>query len=254
MGRALVPSARSAAVGNIRSVIGGASGYILNPAAVFDLQPIALEVSAGRPFGIDNLNALSISGVLSAGERSRVLLGATYTGLEAFNEQELGAGYAMRLNEQVSIAARLGATNYRIEGYGSTFRPNLTLGAMMLLTAGLQLGVLIENPVPIEVTDDTTMPSVFLAGLSYRLSDNLLLLGEVEKDIDFPAQAKFGIEYYIAEQLALRAGGTTEPSRMHFGFGYRLPSGLSIDFGGSIHQQLGFTPALSIGFLNKQGS
>lgn len=71
----------------------------------------------------------------------------------------------------------------------------------------------------------------------------------MEKDIEFPARAKAGVEYAVVEAFALRVGVATNPTSPTFGVGYKLKQGLGIDVAASYHQILGFTPAFSLVYV-----
>ena len=80
----------------------------------------------------------------------------------------------------------------------------------------------------------------FLGSPKYRWA------AEIEKDSDRNPIIKGGIEYLLHPSLAIRLGASTNPSLISFGIGYRLSSNFKIDVASSYHQNLGFTPGLSI--------
>ncbi len=104
----------------------------------------------------------------------------------------------------------------------------------------------LANPMSQEIVEDDQLPTVFKIGASYRPSKNVLLSAEIEKDIDFEARIKFGIEYLLVEAFAIRAGFSSNPSSFSFGIGYNIKKTFKIDIGANYHQILGFSPGLGI--------
>ncbi len=96
------------------------------------------------------------------------------------------------------------------------------------------------------ITEEEDLPTILSIGLVYQASEKLLLMGEVQKDIDFKANIKAGIEYHIFESFRLRAGIGSVPSTMSFGLGYQWKNGLQINLASNYHQTLGFSPAFGL--------
>jgi hypothetical protein len=97
------------------------------------------------------------------------------------------------------------------------------------------------------------MPTVLRLGFSYESSDKATFAAEVSKDIDYPVQVRAGLEYRLADPVALRAGIQTAPEKWSFGIGYWLEKQkLLFDLSASHHQFLGFTPAISLAFASPE--
>ena len=61
---------------------------------------------------------------------------------------------------------------------------------------------------------------------------------ETEKDVDYPARFKAGLEYKIHPLLALRTGISTRSISLHGGLGFS-PGRLQFNYALQHHQQLG---------------
>jgi len=131
-------------------------------------------------------------------------------------------------------------------GIRSQLNPNLTLAAHVFNPIGVKL----------ESTYDERIPTIFRLGASYSISDDILLVIETEKDLDFKPLFRGGIEYEIIKQLSVRMGYSTLPAKtgsdkiniasvFTFGFGLNL-NNLVIDFAASMHQTLGWSPQISM--------
>ena len=104
----------------------------------------------------------------------------------------------------------------------------------------------------VEVAAGEHLPTIFRLGLAYLPSERVMLTAEVEKDIDFPARTKVGVEYRLVEQVQLRTGIATNPVNVAFGMGYQFKNGLTFDLASVYHQWLGFTPTASLVFQQKR--
>ncbi len=173
-------------------------------------------------------------------------LSLNHFGFENYNEQRIGLAYGRRLSEKISIGAQALVLNTQIPEYGSRAVATFELGLQAELLPQLQLGIHTYSPVRVSVVGSEYLPSVLRAGIRYAPSDQLQLLAEVEKDIDYPARAKFGLEYQAAEPLLLRFGAATQPTNVSFGVGYQVLQQMRLDIASSYHEMLGFSPAAGL--------
>ncbi|MCB0570660.1 MAG: hypothetical protein KDC66_12885 [Phaeodactylibacter sp.] len=246
--------ARGIAMGQAGVAFEDVNSLFGNQAGLASLETVSGLAFAERRFLLEELQSFSF-GAAYPTSSGTFGLSLNYFGFEAYNEQRIGLAYGRRLFNRFAIGAQFLMLNTRIPDYGNKAAFTFELGALAELTPGLNLGVHIFSPARVEIADNAYLPTVLKIGLSYLPSDKLSLLAEVEKDIDYAARTKVGVEYYIAEPLALRLGVATRPTEISFGLGYRLANGLSLDIASRYHQVLGFTPAagVSYGFGQKRG-
>jgi hypothetical protein len=172
-----------------------------------------------------------------------------YNGFDLYNDKKIGLSYARLFSEKVSGGIQIDYLSSTISEYGTASAFTVEAGLLVKLSKQLTTAAHIYNPVAIKSGfADERIPTVFQLGLSYEAGKKILLLTEAEKDIDFPARFKAGIEYKIADALHLRGGVATNPSQYSFGAGINIKD-LKIDFAASYHQVLGVTPALSLNYL-----
>ena len=74
-----------------------------------------------------------------------------------------------------------------------------------------------------------------------------MLNAEVEKDLDFDAYFRFGLEYEIIEKVKFRTGLVTEPFESAFGLGF-APSAFDVDYAFRNNPDLGDIHELSIAY------
>jgi hypothetical protein len=91
---------------------------------------------------------------------------------------------------------------------------------------------------------------VLKAGLSYFFSVKVNVSIESEKNMDATNMFKAGVEYHIVKMLYARGGVSTNPTKTAFGFGLDLDS-FKFDIAASYHQQLGYTPNVSLTYSPK---
>ena len=175
----------------------------------------------------------------------------SYYGYDQYNEQKIGIAYARKLLDELTIGAQIDYISTRIQEYGNSSNFTFELGVQAQLLEVFRIGAHVFSPVRIKITEEDIIPTIIKIGAAWEGSEKVLISAEVEKDIDFPVSFKAGLEYLVVDQLALRAGVSTEPVQNSFGIGLYL-GGLRIDLATAYHQVLGFTPSIGISFVNQK--
>lgn len=191
-------------------------------------------------------------------------LNYNYFGYSKYNEQKIGLAYARAFGKNFSAGLQLDYLSTRIaEDYGSKNTFTFEIGIQTKLTENFILAAHVYNPIGVTIENefDEKIPTIFKLGVSYFLSDKLLIALETEKDLDYKPLIRGGIEYKIVEQAIVRIGYSTLPSAAGsqnfsisslyaFGFGLNLKK-LQIDFSSTIHQTLGWSPQISFSYTFK---
>jgi hypothetical protein len=89
------------------------------------------------------------------------------------------------------------------------------------------------------------MPGTMRAGALLKLSDKVLLSGEIYKITGADPSLRAGVEYRVVENAAIRAGFGSVPGTYTFGFGWKVKTFL-IDMAAAYHPILGFNPHVSL--------
>ena len=241
------PGARGGSYGAIKSIHRDVLAMYGNQAGLAFIETFEIYGAAEKRFNTEGLNFYSM---VAAMPTSMGTFGATiqYHGFEQFNEQLIGVAYGRKLLEQLALGAQFDFLQVSIPSYGRTSTFTAEIGVQSQIVESLRLGFHIYNPFEIKWLDQETLPTVFTVGLVYQPTNKVGVMAELEKIADFRENIKFGIEYALVEELALRVGFNTNPSLVTFGVGYALTSGLSFDMGSSIHQELGFSPLGGVGY------
>jgi hypothetical protein len=172
----------------------------------------------------------------------------SYFGYELYNESKIGLAYARRLSEKFAVGVQLDYlhTAFGLD-YGKKGVVTFELGLMSKINDQLSIGFHAFNPVSAKISEvgDERVPAILRLGAAYTFNDDLMITGEVEKNMDFAPTPKFGIEYQVVNGVFVRGGISTSPAIYSFGFGVNLGN-LTLDFSSGVHQILGYSPQFSM--------
>ena len=176
-------------------------------------------------------------------------------GYRLYNESKIGLAYGRAFGDNLSIGIQINYQNVRFADafYGSRSIFTAEIGAIYKLSKTFTIAAHLYNPTQSKLTDfdQDRLPSIMRLGLKYQLSKKVFLAAEAEKDLYNKVRLRSGIEYQAAEILFLRAGVSGNPLNSSFGFGLKLKK-LLVDFAGTFHPTLGFTPQFSLTWLFKE--
>jgi len=183
-------------------------------------------------------------------------IGLTYSnfGFSVYGESKLGLSYAIKLSEKFSVGVQANYHNTVIqaENYGSTNTFTAEVGLRLEVSEKVSLAAHIFNPTRSQLNayNDERLPTILRFGAQYDISEELIVTGEVEKDIDQPGLLRAGLEYRPVEVLYIRLGASSQPSLFAFGLGINLGH-FQFDIASTYHSVLGYSPQVSLSFLPK---
>ena len=178
-------------------------------------------------------------------------LSFTNFGYSQYGESKLGLAYGLKFSERITGGVQINYHNTRIgNNYGSASVLSSEMGLQAKLTSKLELGLHLFNPTQAKLNDfnDERIPTIMRLGMAYTFSNKVFITLEAEKDIDFPANFKAGIEYKANDKIYLRGGIGASPTAATFGVGV-YHKGLKFDLASSYHQVLGFIPEVSLTYV-----
>lgn len=151
-------------------------------------------------------------------------------GDDLYSEQLISAGYANQFG-LASLGVKLNYIQYRAEGFGTRSVLSLNFGGIAEITPWVTVGAYIVNinQPKLSTINDERLPVKLVTGVLINPSDELALLMEVEKDIDYAPTIKGGLEYSIYKKLKIRTGFNLGPNSIHGGIGYKS-SRLMVDY------------------------
>jgi len=239
--------ARGLAMGNAAVTFSDINSVFSNQAGLAQLKNIEVILFAGQSYLLNEIRNISAAAAYPS-NLGTFALNLHYYGFQGYNEQKIGLNYARKLTQNVSLGVQLNYIGIRIPEYGNKGVFSAEFGIRSQILKGLIVAAHIANPIRIEITEGENLPTIFKFGVAYLPSKKLSFTAEVEKDIEFPAVVKFGVEYQLADPFFIRLGVSTKPTLFNFGMGIIIKEKLIIDFAASYHQSLGFSPAVGIRF------
>ena len=138
-----------------------------------------------------------------------------------YSEQIISAGYGNRFGI-ASLGLKVNYVQYRAEGFGTKSVATINAGGIADLTPQLSVGAYITNINQPKVSGKNEhLPTKLAAGLSFKPTEKLLLVTEIEKDLAYDPTWKGGLEYIIHKKLFLRTGFNLKPNASFFGIGFQ---------------------------------
>lgn len=223
-----------------------------NPAMLARMESIHAGVNYENRFLFRELGISSITAVLPT---QPGVLGLAFSqfGSTLYSQSFLGIAFGRNFGERLQAGIRLDARHTRLaEDYGQRTDLSFALGFGANLTSELVLAAVLFNPVRIKAAQDFDeyLPSIYRAGLAYRIENNLIITVEAEKDMRYKPLFRAGLEYRYKEIASVRAGIGTNPLNHAFGFGFNFGSFL-FDIAAVRHEVLGYSPQASVIWVSK---
>lgn len=223
----------------------GIDAAFTNQAGLAYVESFSALAVGQRRFSLNELSSVAVAAAYPTNSGTFAIQ-LQYFGFENFNEQKIGVGYGRKLGEKLSIGAQVSWLSTQIAQYGSSGLPVLEIGLQSAIVKNLSLNAHLINPFAPEITEGENLPTTLRVGLTYSPSEQVKIHAQADKDIDFDARFRTGIEYDLSSLLFIRAGVATNPGQISFGFGVKLENGFGLDIGTAFHQQLGLIPGLGL--------
>ncbi len=234
-------------LGARNSALAGASSTLQDPWAIYNniaglgaITSSAGMISYQNRFGI---SAFQVVGGAYVQKTNLLNAGVSFYrfGDDLFNQQQMKIAIANQI-DRVSLGLAASMVQVQIESLGSTNAIVLEFGGIATITDQLRFSGHAYNLNQAQLNEEETLPTIIKAGLAYQPIAKVLLVGEVQKDLDFDEIVKLGLEYEIIEHVWLRTGISTNPFKAAFGVGAFWRSvGIDYSFNdqtdlGSIHE------------------
>lgn len=248
--------------GATSQAMGGISAALADEWAVFnnigalsasqDLVPNAMFAFENR-FGLKEFNSYHL-GLLSPFSFGGVG-GLTFSrfGDKFYNETQIGLGYSHQIS-LISVGAKVNYFQIAVDDQigitqGARGRLLVELGGRANLSKKWSVGLYGYNftQSKLRVLDggEDRIPVILKAGLGYQPYNKLFLSIETEKNLDYPATVRVGVNYQIHQYFFVRTGISTQPFNSAFGIGFQ-PKNFSLDYSLSNNSALGWTNQISI--------
>ncbi len=234
-------------MGNSTVMLPGYWSVFHNQAGLAFCNQMHIGFHFENAYFIKELSLKSTGFVLPA--NSGVFAGSfNYFGYSLYNESKIGLAYAKTLGKRFAAGIQLDYYHVHIgENYGNKGVPTAEAGIIAIPVDNLFIGAHVFNPIRSKIADyaDERLPTILRFGMGYTITEGLTLTAETEKDLDYKAMYKAGLEYKLLKTIYLRSGINTGATKFFFGIGFQF-LGVQADFAFSQHQTLGYTSHFSI--------
>ncbi|HTL80559.1 MAG TPA: hypothetical protein VL651_02580 [Bacteroidia bacterium] len=165
-----------------------------------------------------------------------------------YSENKAGICFAKPFGDKIAASVQMDLIYTHIgENYGSATSACGEFGIMAEPVKDLMIGFHIFNLTRSKLggNTDEQIPIVMKFGGTYKFSDAVLVTLEAEKDADYKATIRAGMEYRPVNNFYLRAGAASNHDLIAFGFGLVMKN-ISLDVSATWHSVLGYSPALGL--------
>jgi hypothetical protein len=239
---------RAAGVGYATSCLTDGWAIFNNPAGLAELKSFETGFSYEAVPGFSPFNRMSAFIALPV-KVGVINAGVFRFGDDLYNEQMVNIGYSNKFG-LASLGARFQYIQYHIEGFGQKSVLSFSFGGIAELTPWLKFGAYIINLSQPEISENEKLPTFLIAGICVNASEKVIALIEIEKDLEYNAKLKVGIEYELHRKFAARTGINVNPQTAFFGFGFK-PGKLKLDYAYSYLPSIVSRHQVSIGYILK---
>ncbi len=244
-----LPGSRQIGMGNaFTSVADDHWSMFYNSAGIVNVKNFSAGVFySPAPFGLQEL-AIGSAAVVKRFNFGNLGFAFQTYGFELYRENKISITFAKKFFNQISFGLKTNVYSLAIQNYGNDMTFGLDAGLLTPLSENFQLGVSITNiNRPTYGIAKERLSQTFSAGLSYKAFQNLIFAFELEKEIRYPFNFKFGLDYSLIDFLSLQFGYNTEPSKYFSGLGIHY-SKFRFNYSFFSHNVLGLTHNFGIDY------
>ncbi len=235
----------SLGMGGAFTGLSGLAGTFGNPASLAKLPGFEADILYEVRFQGAGLREM---GIALGGQIGGGALGVSIRQLaaSAYREQLFQLSYARTMAAGLDAGVRFDGGAVRVEGNGSRFLVNGSLGVRADLSSKLSTGFLLHHPFRPDVFSAAFMPSALIMGIQYMPTGQFRLLVDCTKYALQPVGVRLGLAYFPHPAVQIRAGAGVAPSAFSFGVGIGMKGRYSIQTAVAHHPFLGISPAFGI--------
>lgn len=197
------------------------------------------------PFGLTELanGFICINQSFSFGS---IGFGLMNYGFDLYKEHKYTLGYSKEIYSGYFVGGALDYQTVSIKNYGTASALLINTGFLCTPVKDISWGFYITNLTRSSLgKSKDQIPVIFNSGICYNPKENIFINAAVEKDVDYPASLKFGIDYTIIKIISVRAGFASEPEVFSAGLGINYLF-LNCDYAIVNHPDLGISHQFGI--------
>lgn len=216
-----------------------------NQAALGNVKSFAATVYGEKRFLLRAFSTYQVALVQPAGAGAFGMQ-LVYAGDADFSTSKLGFAYGRRLSKTLDVGVQFDYLNNRIRGYGSAAQVSIEGGMICHFSEAVHAGFQVCNPVGVTLPKyGQKTPAVYTAGVSYHPSEQVAITTELIKTTRLPLAVQSGLQYSFLPTLWAKAGINSGAASFFIDAGVQLTY-FSVELIGSVHPQLGLSPALML--------
>ena len=170
----------------------------------------------------------------------------SYFGNTGYQELSVLAAYGRRLGERLDVGILFSHFRLGIAGTESASATTAGLGLRMHVSGSLVAGIQVFNPMQVTLQPEgSRLPAQYAAGLGWEVSPQLLIGMELFKIGSSPPGLGGGIRYHPHQGISAQCGLESGTGSPYISAGIALAN-FELTTSGSLHPQLGLTPALQL--------
>jgi len=217
-----------------------------NPAGLAQL--ITPEFSAffvPQQFGIPQLRTIALSGACTINPGTAGAFVEQF-GFDLYKTTDVGLGYGLAINNSISIGVTTELEQVSIDRYGTSHTLTFNGGLQGKPLPGLSIGFCLTNLSAATISQNRErLPQTMFLGASFSPVEGFTIVSELEKEVEFPLVAKFGVEEEFFGFLSLRCGVADNPDKFSAGIAVRY-SEFEFGYAGYSHPDLGWTHQIEL--------
>lgn len=191
------------------------------------------------PFGLKELANSSAAFCLPLSFGS-VGAGFSTYGFDLFRESKFIIAFGKIVQEKLIAGLSCTFSHVSIKNYGTDLAVCISAGSIIVPDKSLRIGFNVHNiSASTYGREAGQIPVILQAGVSY-LMNNIDLSASLDKETDYEAALRFGLEYSPLPFFSFRAGMITNPEKFTAGAGINY-SFLRFDYAVVTHNELGLT-------------
>ncbi len=239
--------AKSQGIGNTNSTLADVWSIFNNIAGMSAVNQGTAFFGYNQYFDIEGFNIIA-AGMVQPTDFGNLGLSAIRFGDELYNEQMYSAGFSHKMGF-VRLGLRANYYQMHIDEYGTANGFLMDFGGMVELTPEFTLGASVSNFTATRLSDvdKTSLPVIMKLGVYYKPNENISILADLVKDVEYDLQFRAGLEYWLAGKIAVRTGVNAEPFSAFFGLGLLLKQ-FDVDYALNSRQFLGLSNQMTVAF------
>ncbi|MFD1552037.1 hypothetical protein DNU06_00945 [Putridiphycobacter roseus] len=244
--------ARQVGLGNVGATLSDVVAVKNNPGAFGFFEGTAVNLQYANRFLLNELATQNISFGHQT-EAGNVGVFIQQSGFQLFRQIQIGGTYAMQLSNRIGMGVNLNYHSTRFgDIYGKTQNVSASVGVNYKLNKKVQFGASVLNINRAKISDfqNERLPTLFILGGQFQLSNQIIWLIDLEKDLSQKLNIKSGLEINANAVFDIRFGINTYPFQSAFGVGINLNK-FTIDIASVWHAQIGLTPTIGLTYAFK---